>query len=125
MRLLCVKSNGVIKPASPEAEEVFSRIHNGATIMVEISQVRNPRFTRLYWASIDMIVDNHNPLGFTYKYDLHEYVKERLGVESIQEDKMDEVGFAEFFERYKDLRASELMPEVSDDVFWNEAEQRL
>ena len=125
MKILCVKDNGYIKPKNDEADEVFSRIHNGAVLIVELKQARNPAFTARYFASVDLIVENDNALRFTERYELHNYIKEALGVDSIKEDKMDGVEFADFFERYQALVVTELMPDLPAHVFWNEVGERI
>ena len=123
MKLLCKKHNGVIVPANDEAAEVFARIYNGAVITCIIEQPRNPSFLAKYWASVDMIVENQEK--YRDKYELHDAIKSRLGVESVAIDQMDEVDFTDFFERYCDLIETELMPEASKETFWEEVAERL
>ena len=124
MQLLCKKDAGALKPANDESIDAFSRIKNGEILIVQVEQPRNPKMLGLYWHSLDMIVENHNPLGFTDKDKLHTYVRERLEVDSIKVSKMGQVEFGEFFERYKDLAEFELMPDVPRDVFWSEVGDR-
>lgn len=59
MKVLCEKDSfGGLRPCNSIGKEVFSRIKQGDSRWVEITEPRNVRHHKLYWALIDKVHEN-------------------------------------------------------------------
>ena len=117
-------------PCGPLDSEGLERFPKGSRLKVKITQPRSIGLHRLYWAALQLVRDNmDDPPSLDA---LHAAVKVRLGYVtpikfksgevvqipgSIAFDQMDEAEFRQFFERFKDLVRTKLIPGIGKQAF--------
>lgn len=120
-------------PHAPMDEAFIRAFDASKPLRVRLSQPRNVKRLRFYWALLTLICDNlDQPLA---PETLHELVKVRLGYTitvkmrkrtyeipgSIAFDKMKEPEFKRFLERFKDFMMTEVIPGTNSAEFERQA----
>jgi hypothetical protein len=108
---LVKKLNGSFIPETDEDKERTKKIAVGEVIEVSVKKVRNPKFHRLYFALLQMVMENTetfeniNDLRYwlTMKAGFYEEIKTPNGFlytpKSIKFDTMDEYEFKDLFNK--------------------------
>lgn len=135
--ILMFRRGTFLMPVSPADCAYVQDYPAGKQLRVRITQPRNVKANRLYWAMLQLVRDNlDNPPSIE---SLHAAVKMRLGYTvpiktrlgiievpgSIAFDKMDEATFRDFLERFKDFIRAEVIPGLHSDAFEREALEML
>jgi len=56
--IACMKSNGMLVPMDEAAQETLRSIKNDREVLVEVKTPRNPRFHRLFFGLLNLLVEN-------------------------------------------------------------------
>lgn len=134
MKIVCRKSNGALLPVDEEGIEALAKVRDGRDVMVEVTQSRNPRHHRLFFAllrfaqmhceifegrSIDQILKAIKlATGWYDTYIDSETGREMHYERSIAWEAMDQGAFSAFFENACNVMCRRWMPPgvTADDV---------
>lgn len=141
--------NGALVPSGRVWAQALSGLKDGHTYRVEITEPRNIKFHRLFFAAIGFTVLalNDGPAQTT-QADLVQWLKLKLGMfdvveldagkvaaskgqthaiayRSIAFHKMDQIEFAEFVERAFGLIATDLAPYIKGSPYWADVQSVL
>jgi Protein of unknown function (DUF1367) len=122
-----------LEPVTEVDRELLLDIPEGADLTVKVSRSRSPRQHRLFWALLQLVVDNHE--YYQRPEQLLEWMKVRLGYvdETVWHDKqiwfktrsisfaaMGQDQFKEFFTRAVDVITTDVIPEMDKEALFNE-----
>lgn len=122
-----------LEPVTEVDRELLLDITEGADLTVRVSRSRSPRQHRLFFALLQLVVNNHD--FYQRPEQLLEWLKVRLGYvdETVWHDgqvwfKTKSIGFAamgqdqfrQFFTRAVDLIVTEVIPDMDRDALLNE-----
>ena len=129
MKFLAAKHLGSLRPVDAAGEDALRKLGNGQLIEVEIKRRRNIKFHRLYWALVTLVWEQLDETRYPTPDALHAAIKIGVGLRtqivlpdgtigfipgSIAFDKMDDLKFAEFFDRVCNLIARHFLPGVTN-----------
>jgi hypothetical protein len=135
---------GSLRPAEPRAEEILSKIKNGAFVRVEIKRVRSVQHMRLFFAIMNLVHENL-PERYANVYpkmeNMLDAVKIALGhfepiislqgevvgqkPSSISFERLGQDEWNDFFNRSMDLLLNHFLPEVGKDALIAEVTHML
>jgi len=122
-----------LEPVTEVDRELLLDIPEGADLTVKVSRSRSPRQHRLFWALLQLVVDNHE--YYQRPEQLLEWMKVRLGyvdetvwhdgqvwfkTRSISFAAMGQDQFKEFFTRAVDVITTDVIPEMDKEALFNE-----
>lgn len=128
IELLCVKSLGRLMPSDAVGMDALKAIAEGSTVTARLTQTRNIRFHRLWFALLQTVFEAQS--SFVTLDHMHDAIKLGIGFseervdldgvvhtipKSISFAKLDEDGFRAFFDRAVDLIITKILPRVSRD----------
>lgn len=133
MKIHVTKDNfGALRPADQSAKEALSKIGAGEYMTAEIKRPRNPKFHRLFFALLDVVMENMSheqrdqwPTKERLLWEIklqtgYFQMAESVGGKmypipsSISFASMDDVEFGEFFTKALDVCRRYFLPGVSD-----------
>lgn len=135
--LLMLRRGSMLIPVAPLDSDRLMELPAGKPLKIVATQPRSVPQNRLYWSALQLISDNLE--GSPPVEILHDVVKVKLGYTvtvptksgpviipgSIAFDKMSQADFRAFFERFKDLVATEIIPGINRAAFEREAHEML
>ena len=123
---------GSLIPLDAESEAALSRIGSNARLKCVVTQPRNTKRLAYYWVIVNEIFNNQE--FYKTPEQLHEAIKYHLGyvktfflkngteitkTKSIAIDKMDEIEFARFLDRFIEMVCQEIIPALSEGALRN------
>jgi hypothetical protein len=136
--ILMQRVGSALRPCASIDEARIKALSPGKPLRVRVTEPRNVRRFRLYWAMLEKIAENMDPSPAVEV--LHDAIKFRLGytntirfasgetvevVRSISFEKMTEAEYGVFLAAFKDLVATSILPGVNSDVLEAEASEML
>jgi hypothetical protein len=132
IELLCTKSLGRLVPSDAIGMEALKAITEGSTVTARLTQPRNLKFLRLWFALLQVVFEAQNSFisldhmrdAISIGIGFSEEVVDLDGVvhvipKSISFAKLDEDGFRAFFDKAVDLIITKILPLVSRDDLEN------
>ncbi len=120
------KHLGALRPAEPAAEALLARISHDEMVRVEIKKPRNLAHHRKFWALMNLVAQNQdhyrdaNEVCDAFKFAIGHYDEQRFVIagetyvhkrpRSISFAKMDQIGFADFYDRAIQFLITEVIP---------------
>ena len=128
------KTLNALAATDASSEDIISELPAGVVFKIQITQPRNVKFHRKFFALLKIILDNQS--HFQNLDELLYAVKIRLGYsvpvqlkgmvghmpKSISFSKMDEQAFSEFYERTLDFLITEVIPGLNKEDLEQELE---
>lgn len=126
MKIVAVRSGPALYPVDPRSQEIVSRVPANVEIVADVKQARNPRHLKAVHALLRTIADNHP--DFLTARELERELKIRSGMwqpllgangklffelQSIAVEKMDQIEFAELWDRWLHIISTEIIPGLS------------
>ena len=138
-KILVAKKNGVLVAGDPWAAEAIDEMKSGEFFMVTLTQPRNVKFHRKFFAFLNLIFQNQSK--YVQLEDLLEAMKECVGhghyvdrldgrgnffkSKSISFAKMDEPKFRKFYDAFVSVVVTHIMPGIDKDDLLKEVEAHL
>jgi hypothetical protein len=138
MKFLCRRELGSLRPIDEAAEDEFRKLKLGATVMVEVKRLRNPKHHQLYWALVSKVFDNQS--RYETREKLHDALKLACGVYDLLEmpdgkvhkipgsiafERMDQTQFGDFYNRVCDVIAAHFLPGVTSEELKAEVSEMI
>src|ERR1700733_12302202 len=132
--ILMYRRGGMLAPHGPTDDEIIRGFDAGRPLRVRITQARNPRATRFYFAMLSLVRENLPEPAPSVQV-LHEAVKVMLGITltvktprgdivlpgSISFAAMSEPAFHDYLEAFKHLLVTRIIPGVDIPAFEKQA----
>lgn len=125
IELLMLKKSNNLSPVDSIGIEALAGFDNGATVKAAITQPRNIRFHRMWFALLQTVFESQTL--FTTLDEMHAAIKIGVGYfeerrtlkghtyihpKSISFSKLDNAGFKQFFDRALDVVLTNILPNV-------------
>lgn len=132
------RSGDRLVPVTERDREILLEIPEGADLFVKTSRPRSPRQHRLFWALLQLVVDNHD--YYKRPDQLLEWLKVRLGyvdqtvwhddqvwwkTKSISFASMGQDEFRKFFSQSVDVIVTEVIEGLDRDALLHEVSQMM
>lgn len=139
-KFIAIHNLGSLRPTDEAGEAVLRKLKQGQIVKIEITQSRNIKFHRLFWALISLVWENMEGDRYPTVEDLAAAIKICAGLRtrielpngevgfipgSIAFHKMDETEFSKFYDRVCDLIAKHFLPGVTSAQLRAEVETMI
>lgn len=123
-----------LRPVNSQADDVMRRLKHGDLVSVDVRKPRNVGMHRLYWALCQLVASNMD--GDFSSEVVSDVIKVRTGhvtvvrtkkgevfiPKSISFASLDQIQFAEFFDRAIKVVVSDILPGLDSDTLRSEVE---